>query len=965
MAVHRIEVRPTTDAGDPRGDAARRQAESAGLSQLPSRIDTTSVYLVEGDLDEAAVRRLADEVLADPVTEQATIGAAPAAADALIEVHPLPGVMDPDAQAVELAVERLLGTAVQVVTGRRYDLHGVDADAARKLVDRCLANTVIHGIHGSPWHPEAFESGHAHDMEGADVLLSDLDDAGLERLSRDAHLFLDLPEMQAIQEHYLGQGRDPRAIELETLAQTWSEHCVHKTLKATIRYSGPVPDGESPGWERHDDGSVTVHNLLKSTIAQATRDLMDDGIDWCLSVFVDNAGIIAFDDEHAVCFKCETHNHPSAIEPYGGAATGIGGCIRDIMGTGLSARPVAATDVFCVGNLDMKDVPAGCLQPRRVLGEVVRGIRDYGNRMGIPTLNGSIWFDDDYVGNPLVFCGCVGVMPRDAVSGDPQSGDRIIAVGGRTGRDGIHGATFSSAELTDTHADEFAHAVQIGNPVTEKMALDAILEARDAEEGCLFSAITDCGAGGFSSAVGEMGEHLGAVVQLDQAPLKYEGLTPEEIWISEAQERMVLAVPPGNVEAVAAICDRHGAEWCDLGVFGSDDCQLVLRYGDHEVGRLDMDFLHGGLPSATREATWTPPPTAGAGTTEVDLESQLLRLLASGNIASKGCVIHQYDHEVQGRSVLRPLVGPLGSAPGDAAVITPVRGSSRGLAIGSGLATGLAADPRLMAICAIDECVRNLVCVGADPQRIAILDNFCWSGVQDAKSLGALVRCAEGCHDGAMAYRTPFISGKDSLNNQFTTDDGRTIRIPPTLLISGFGIVPDIATCVTMDAKEAGNQLVLVGLTRGVLGGSQVLGMVPDAAGSHVLPDDPCEVGPQRASGVHRAITEGLLRSAHDCSEGGLLVAAAEMAFGGDLGLELDPEAVAGHGDLVACCFSEEPARYLLEVPEDAMDQLTGVLGDLPWTVVGRFVQPRRLCVGDVVWSIDDLRSAWLGGLEI
>ncbi|MDP7007959.1 MAG: phosphoribosylformylglycinamidine synthase subunit PurL, partial [Phycisphaerales bacterium] len=688
----------------------------------------------------------------------------------------------------------------------------------------------------------------------------------------------------------------------------------------------------------------------------------EEKIDWCLSVFVDNAGIVKFDDEHAVCFKVETHNHPSALEPYGGAATGIGGCIRDIMGTGLAARPIAATDTFCVANFD-NDPPEGCLPSRRILSEVVRGVRDYGNRMGIPTLNGGVWFDNNYAGNPLVYCGCVGVMPIDCIEGEAQRGDHIIVIGGKTGRDGIHGATFSSAELTDTHADEFSHAVQIGNPITEKKALDSILEARDHESGCLFNAITDCGAGGFSSAVGEMGEKIGATVHLEKAPLKYTGLTPSEIWISEAQERMVLSVPPEKVATIQEICDRHDAELCDLGEFGTPapgttGSELILKYNGKTVGQIDMHFLHEGYHGATRTAKWSPPEVGKSGNTEINVQTMLPKLLAHPNIASKQSIVQQYDHEVQGRSVVRPFVGPTGSAPSDAAVITPVRGSTKGLAIGSGLATGLADDPYLIAAAAIDECVRNIVCVGGDPSTIAILDNYCWPGVKDEESLGRLVRCSHGCYDAAKAYGTPFISGKDSLNNQFTTESGETIYIPPTMLISGFGMVEDIATCVTMDAKAAGNLLVIIGETKSAMGGSHVLMIDKHAKCNNELPKVSLIDGPRNAQLVFNAIQKGMIASAHDCSEGGILVAAAEMAFGGGLGLELQLENES-------LCFSETPSRYLLEVRPANLDSLQQHFEDVPCEVIGTFNETNMMTLGDASWNIDDLFQTWARGMVI
>ena len=970
MSIHRIEVRPKEGAADPRGDAVMHSARIAALETQPTSVHTASVYLLDGQLDVEDVRRIADELLSNPVTEESVIGAAPALADALIEVHPQPGVMDPAAEAVELAVQSLLGHPVTVRTGRRFDVGGLAGDQIEFFAGRCLANPLIQDIHVEPFHPQEFPAGHTRDMEVRTVPLRTLDDDALQTLSREAHLFLSLDEMQAIRDAYLEMGRDPREIELETLAQTWSEHCVHKTLKARIDYTGELPNaGTRPGHTVAADGTIHIDNLLKSTIAAATHELMEDGIDWCLSVFVDNAGIIAFDDDHAVCFKVETHNHPSALEPYGGAATGIGGCIRDVMGTGLAAKPIAATDIFCTATLDGfvpdtdRPVPTGCLHPRRILSQVVAGVRDYGNRMGIPTVNGTVWFDDDYVGNPLVYCGCVGVMPRDRIEGDPHPGDLIVVLGGRTGRDGIHGATFSSAELTDTHVDEFSHAVQIGNAVTEKKTLDAILVARNDDGDCLFNSITDCGAGGFSSAVGEMGEVLGAEVHLDAAPLKYAGLSPVEIWISEAQERMVLAVPKDNLERVQAICDEHDVECCVLGVFGTEDRELILNYGDVEVGRMPMSLLHEGLPDRVRVASWSPPEHEGVSpySDPPAIKDALPKLLAHPNIASKRCIIEQYDHEVQGRSVIRPQVGVHGTGPSDAAVLLPVADSNRGLGIACGLTTGLRDDPYRMAIAALDECVRNLVCVGVDPTRIAVLDNFCWPGCDNEQLLGELVRAAEGCYDAAMAYRTPFISGKDSLNNQFTTDDGTTIRIPPTLLISGFGIIDDIHRCITMDAKKSDSDLILVGGTSPVIGGS-IYADHFNAAGDRSLPECDLTVMPTTAARVAQAIAAGCVRSAHDCSEGGVLVAAAEMAFAGDCGLALDLCEVPGAHDANTAAFGESPGRYLLEVAPEHRDALADVLNGTTHAHIGTFNAGCDFeVVGHATFALEQLRAAWLG----
>ncbi len=1016
--LHRIEVRTRPRVTDPRAHGARRRAASLGFDV--SEIATAKVYLVEGDLDAGSLKRVLDRLLADPVTEVASIGASPAAPGSqIIEVHPLPGVMDPAAQSVAEALRDLTSKDLLVSTGVRFDLAGLSQENALELGRQVLANPVIHQISAGPWSPESLPKGHTYTLKLRSVPLLDLDESQLTRLSRDAHLFLSLDEMRAVQAEFQRLGRDPTDIELETIAQTWSEHCVHKTLKSTIHYSpgadgrggawtDPIDWSNRPGHEVHDDGSVTINNLLKSTVAAATFELIDDGIDWTLSVFKDNSGVVALDDTYGVCIKVETHNHPSALEPYGGAATGAGGCIRDVIGTGLGARPIANTDVFCVAHPTLEATPPGTLHPRRVLSDVVAGVRDYGNRMGIPTLNGAVAFDDRYVGNPLVFCGCVGLIPRHLVKGQAKAGDRIIALGGRTGRDGIHGATFSSAELEQGHADEFSHAVQIGNAIEEKRVLDAILRARDAKGGSpLFNAMTDCGAGGFSSAVGEMGAELGAEVHLDRAPLKYAGLSYTEIWISEAQERMVLAVPIEKLIELQKICDEEHVELADLGHFGTEGAELVLHFEHTEVGRLSMHFLHEGLPTPTRDAAWSPPrgatpskPAKPAGS----VDASLLQLLAHPSIASKHWIIRQYDHEVQGNTVIKPLVGPGGRGPGDAAVLEPIPGSSRGIAIGCGLQTPLGdpavpgSDPYQMALAAIDECIRNIVCVGGDPARTAILDNFCWPSCSKPENLGSLVRAAEGCYDGAKAYRTPFVSGKDSLNNQLRYTDPasgaeRVIEIPPTLLITGLAQVTNINRCLTMDAKKPGNLLVLIGDTQPHMAGSLHNELFPSAAADRV-PTVDLKLGPATARAVAQCIQDGLLDAAHDCSEGGLLVAIAEMLIAtsgsttsktaptsdSPLAALLTNEAAppplgakltvdADLLDPAQLAFAESPSRYVLEVAPADLPKVRNVLRDFGGprlTILGALTDSGRLTwqQADLDIAVSDMADAWLGPLD-
>ncbi|MEL7474003.1 MAG: AIR synthase-related protein, partial [Planctomycetota bacterium] len=643
------------------------------------------------------------------------------------------------------------------------------------------------------------------------------------------------------------------------------------------------------------------------------------------------------------------------------------------------------------------NLPSGCLHPRRILTEVVAGVRDYGNRMGIPTVNGAVWFDNRHIGNPLVFAGCVGLVPNNKTHGDPQPGDLIVALGGRTGRDGIHGATFSSAELTDTHADEFSHAVQIGNAIEEKRTLDAILRARDTEATPLYTSITDCGAGGFSSAVGEMGEQLGATVHLDKAPLKYAGLTYTEIWISEAQERMVLAVPPANLDMLQAICDEEHVELAVLGTFGTDNAELVLNYQDTEVGRLPMAFLHDGIPTPTRDASWPPPESSRTvpavarnpepSTDEPTITEALLKILSHPNVASKHWIVRQYDHEVQGATIVKPLVGPRGIGPGDASVIQPI-GSDKAIAIGCGLATGIGdpsinGDPYHMALAAVDECVRNLVCVGADPSRIAILDNFCWPSCHKPENLGALVRAAVGCYDAAKAYRTPFVSGKDSLHNQFTTDDGVTIEIPPTLLITGLGVVQDPSKCVTMDMKRTDS--VLIGVEPSsddaddeidtgmcALGGStyaSVFGVHSNATSD--VPRADLRASGHTAQAVAAAIQSGLVRSCHDVSDGGLITAIAEMLIAGSDG----SRPIGAHVNVpvpsAPRCFGERAGRYVLEVPREFEHKTWELLvehGAKGVTTYGHTNNSGTLTISDDgsnhTIEVEDLTSAWRQPLD-
>ncbi len=979
VTLWEIDVYPVDSEVD--RHAKRIVAEAAELGVTDDlAIRTARGFLIEGDISADQATEISESLLADTViesTQVATVGD-PRWADShqgysqLIHVLPKPGVMDPTAQSTHAAI-RDMGISVGAVrTFRKYFLRPLEEQSLRRLCQRVLANDSIEQVITGPLQLNRLEFGEPYQLKPVSVSIRERSDAELAALSRDGQLYLTQIEMQTIQEHFVQLDREPTDVELESIAQTWSEHCSHKTLAGRIAY-------------RDECREIQFDNMLKETIFAATveiRRLLAEN-DWCVSVFEDNAGVVTFDDDYHVVFKVETHNHPSALEPYGGANTGIGGVIRDPMGTGLGAKPICNTNVFCFAppTTATADLPPGVLHPRRVMNGVVAGVRDYGNRMGIPTVNGAIYFDERYLGNPLVYCGNVGILPVDKTCKQPRVGDHIVSIGGRTGRDGIHGATFSSAELTSESETLSGGAVQIGNAITEKMVLDVLLQARDRG---LFNAVTDCGAGGYSSAVGEMAADLGAEVWLDRVPLKYEGLTYTEIWISEAQERMVMSVPPENWKALEQLCDSHGVEATILGTF-QDTGRLRLMYASEEVANLSMDFLHHGRPPIVRDATYQPPTirhvSAEALTiADNDWTPTLLNILGSLNVASKEWVIRQYDHEVQGGSVVKPLVGIHNDGPSDAAVLRARLDSYRGLTVSCGMNPHYGDhDTYHMAASAIDEAIRNCVAVGADPTKIAILDNFCWGYTDRPETLGSLVRAALACRDIAISLQTPFISGKDSLNNEFSYVDAQghkqTIAIPPTLLISALGQIADVRQCVTMDLKQAGNRLFLVGTTHDELGGSH-FGIVQQLQGQGSVPQVDAGQAKMSFVAVHRAITAGLVRACHDLSEGGLGVAAAEMAFAGGLGAHLQLTAVNQTATIdqvtdAQLLFSESNSRFLCEVPAKDADEFRRRFDGVPCIDVGCVTQDPYLVIqsttgtGDCIRAmIDALKRAWQAPLD-
>ncbi|MFN8400915.1 MAG: phosphoribosylformylglycinamidine synthase subunit PurL [Anaerolineales bacterium] len=945
MTIYKFSVQQKNN--DPRNESYRRGAHALGIHQL-QRVECQDLYFIEGQLSQEDLQQLALKLLTDPVTQIATWTELPAPLtppevdSVILEVSLRPGVTDPvAAEIVRAAHEIGLNGIHRAATGQRFILTGLDESQIPLLANQLLANNVIqHWKVGSiePSFPEELESSGQVET----IAIRNLNDDELLNLSKDRRAALDLAEMQAIRAYCQKENRDLTDVEFETIAQTWSEHCVHKTFKALITVDSEqlTVDGKTTNHQ-----PTTINSIIKTYLKSATDKI---NAPWVISAFVDNAGIIDFDDEFEISFKAETHNHPSAIEPFGGANTGVGGVIRDILG--VSAKPIANTDVLCFGkqNVSFDELPEGVLHPKRIMSGVVAGVQDYGNKIGVPTVNGAILFDEGYAANPLVFCGCVGIAPKGLHRKNPQVGDRVIVLGGRTGRDGLRGATFSSMTM-DAQTGEVAGAsVQIGDPIVEKGLIDVITRARDLR---LYNDITDCGAGGLSSAVGEMASTIGCDVELKKVKLKYPGLAPWEIWLSEAQERMVLAVAPENIPALQELCDTFDTELTDIGEITGKH-RLIVRYNGNPVVDMDNEFLHEGIPQRQLKAVirnQEQGKQANALIPDSLIPETLFNLLSHPNIASKSSVIRIYDHEIQGGTVVKPLAGVEADAPSDATVLKPIGTKGmKGIVLSNGINPEYGKrDAYKMAFAVIDEAIRNAVAVGADPERIAILDNFCWGDPKRPETLGSLVEAARGCHDAALLFRTPFISGKDSLNNEYLGTDGQRHAIPPTLLISALGMMDDITKAVTMDLKEVGNTMYLIGDFVPVFGGSHF-----DITINEPIPHV-SEITPQVYKALHNAINASLIRSAHDLSEGGLAVAAAEMCIGGRLGLDITPPLTTR--DL----FGETTGCLLVEVSPADITRFEEIFNDLPRKKLGQVISDPVLKLNDTTIKVEDQTQAF------
>lgn len=914
------------------------------------------VFTLDGFDARQVETLMTQSVLHDPVLQTVSLSPLPleAGVDWIIEVGFRPGVTDNEARTARDTAALVLKVAdrnsLAVYTSTQYRITGtLTAEDVTRIAKDLLANELIQRFEiksRTQWDAEPGFSARAARVTGSAsdevniVPLSGMTDAELMQVSQQNTLALNLEEMTTIRNWFSSKEvaerrktqnlpADPTDAELEVLAQTWSEHCKHKILASKITYT-----------DQETGTSETISSLYKSCIQNTTKIIREQrgADDFCRSVFKDNAGVIAFNDTHDACIKVETHNSPSALDPYGGALTGIVGVNRDPMGTGLGAELVCNTDVFCFASpFHNEPLPPRLLHPRRVFEGVREGVEHGGNKSGVPTVNGSIVFDERYLGKPLVYCGTVGLIPRE-VPGSASTGpaprkgyekkalvgDIIVMTGGRIGKDGIHGATFSSEEL---HEGSPASAVQIGDPITQRKMYDFIMRARDLG---LYNAITDNGAGGLSSSIGEMAEDTnGCRVDLARAPLKYDGLRPWEILLSEAQERMTLAVPPASLDAFLDLAARMDVEATPLGAF-TDTGIFHVTYGDRTVTWMDMSFMHDGVPQLQLKAEWKRPVFADSRIDDagIDQAELLKKMLGRLNICSKEYLIRQYDHEVRGGSVVKPLIGVERDGPADAGVIRPILESEAGLVISHGICPKFSDyDTYWMMANAMDEGIRNAVAVGADPDRMAGVDNFCWCDpVQSEKTpdgtykLAQLVRACKALSDLCLTYGVPCISGKDSMKNDYT-GGGVKISIPPTVLFSVLGVMDDVKYAVTSDFKHVGDRVYILGTTARELAGSELASELGLSCASVPQVDARAALDAYRR--LHQAINARLISACHDLSDGGLAVALAEMCIGGRLGAYLDLNRVPVRGDLTATeiLYSESASRLLVSVhPDKAAD---------------------------------------------
>jgi len=972
--LHRIEVVFKENMIDALGSNVKKRI----IEDLKIKVDsvkTVDVYTIDSNLSEEKLNILGENLFADPVIQDYTIDTAIAKDFVwLIEVGFKPGVTDNVGKTSKEGIEDIFKTKINgVYTSKQYVIKGnLKREDAEKIASGLLANQLIERweiLSFDEWKDKGIKASVPivkiiHEPQVSKINL-DVSDEDLVRISREGVLALSLEEMKAIRDYYknkkvlderkrFGLLDKPTDVELETLAQTWSEHCKHKIFNAIIDYT----DGNE---------KTKINSLFKTFIKRSTEEI---GKDWLVSVFKDNAGVIRFNDDWNIVMKVETHNSPSALDPYGGALTGIVGVNRDPLGTGMGSKLIFNTDVFCFASpFYDKPLPPRLMHPKRIFEGVRKGVEHGGNKSGIPTVNGSIVFDDRFLGKPLVYCGTGGIMPSKIDGKEThlkiiEPNDLAVMCGGRIGKDGIHGATFSSEEL---HEGSPATAVQIGDPITQKKMLDFLLEARDLG---LYRTLTDNGAGGLSSSIGELAQITdGCEIYLDKCPLKYAGLNPWEILLSEAQERMTVVVEPEKLDEFLKLAERRGVEATVVGKF-TDSKKFHVLYKNKTVAYTDMEFLHEGVPQMSLKAVWSKPKYEELNIKcPIDLTDELKNVLGRPNVCSKEYVIRQYDHEVQGGSVIKPLTGLRNDGPSDAAIMRPLLDSMEGVVVSHGICPRYSdVDAYNMAACTMDEAIRNYVAVGGSLEHAAALDNFCWCDpVKSDKTpdgefkLAQLVRACQALYDCTTHYKVPLISGKDSMKNDYMIGSIR-ISIPPTLLISVIGKINDVRRSVSMDAKEEGDSVYVLGLTKNELGGSEYYAL------HNKIGITAPSVDLKSALKLYFALGNAmeLVQSCHDCSDGGLGVALAEAAFAGGLGMSIDmrkiPKENVERNDFLL--FSESQSRFVVTVKpenEKSFEEMMkgnifakiGAVTKNDFTVYGL---DGKICIKS---STNELKDAW------
>jgi phosphoribosylformylglycinamidine synthase len=989
---------------DSKGESIKYNAQQQ-LGINTGKVKTAQLFSVNFPLSLEQLQEFAEGCIRDKITDEALVNAylEPTEFACAVAVAQLPGVTDDEGISAQMAMADFFNLDLDVNTQHIFSQYiyffenKLTEEQLKTVSKRLLGNPLInhfsYGFADSETNKITLkyyvpEVRLTIDNTVEYIQLENLTDEELIHLSKTKVLALNLEEMQVVRNHYLdpeirakrqelGLEMQPTDCELEVFAQTWSEHCKHKEFNAIVHY-----DNKEKGEQKTIKSIFKTY--IKGTTDKVAESLQSKGNDWLVKVFSDNAGVVKATKDKLFVWKVETHNSPSALDPYGGAITGILGNNRDPLGTGIGgAKLLFNTNVLCFGPPNYKKpLLTGQLHPRQIMDGVVAGIEAGGNKSGVPTVNGAIVFDERFSGKPLVYCGTGGVLPYDFNGKNSwekpiDAGDHIIMAGGRVGKDGIHGATFSSIEI-DEHSP--MSAVQIGSPITQKRVYDFMLIA--CQKG-LIKTSTDNGAGGLSSSIGELAQIPGgAIIHLDKVPLKYAGLRPWEIFVSESQERMSLVVETHNLEELFDLAKLMEVELSDIGLF-TDSGYLDIRYEEEKVAYINMHFLHEGVPQKIMYAEWDALDLKEPNITPQENYSEtLLKLMSSLNICSREHIIRQYDHEVKGKTIVKPLMGPNGKAPQDAGVMRFSFDSYEGLAISNGILPRYGdIDAYEMSAGAFDEAVRQIISVGGrlpntesgDGIFWSVNDNFCVpdsvydeiSNPDGKQKLAKLMQICEALFDIATYFDIPLTSGKDSMKNDFKAD-GQKISVPPTILYSMTAKIEDVRKTITSEFKAAGDLVYQLGETYNELGASEFYQMLGHLGAN--VPKVRKEAAKELYLKVMEANQQGLIESSHDLSDGGLAVALAESAFGAGLGANINLDAISEELSKEALLFAESHSRFVVTVKPENKAAFEAILGNRAYEI-GQVSKNNQLTISYqnqilIQTKVEALQKAWSAGLS-